>query len=212
MSDNVCLVLSKFLEFMIESWLFLLAVIAVLMTPGPTNALLASSAHQQGAAKTSLFIPAEFLGYFYAINLWALLIHLSAPIWPHLISILHIVSVGYVFWLAFHLWKVKHLYQHSQRHTSIRPRQLFFSTLKNPKALLFAAGILPMNTWDNPTNFILVFSAFCLVLLPVTMFWMSFGRAILAGESRQIKADLLYKGSAAMLVLCIVPVVIQFFI
>ena len=99
-----------------------------------------------------------------------------------------------------------------RRHTSIRPRQLFFSTLKNPKALLFAAGILPMNTWDNPTNFILVFSAFCLVLLPVTMFWMSFGRAILAGESRQIKADLLYKGSAAMLVLCIVPVVIQFFI
>ena len=54
---------------MIESWLFVLAVIAVLMIPGPTNALLASSAHQKGLAKTSLFIPAELLGYFYAINL-----------------------------------------------------------------------------------------------------------------------------------------------
>ena len=47
--------------FMIESWLFVLAMIAVLMIPGPTNALLASSAHQQGIAKTSLLIPAEFL-------------------------------------------------------------------------------------------------------------------------------------------------------
>ncbi|MFW2101973.1 threonine transporter RhtB, partial [Acinetobacter johnsonii] len=30
---------------MIESWLFVLAMIAFLMIPGPTNALLASSAH-----------------------------------------------------------------------------------------------------------------------------------------------------------------------
>ncbi len=55
---------------MIESWLFVLAMIAVLMIPGPTNALLASSAHQQGLAKTSLLVPAELFGYFYAINLW----------------------------------------------------------------------------------------------------------------------------------------------
>ncbi len=49
---------------MIESWLFVLAMIAVLMIPGPTNALLASSAHQQGLAKTSLLVPAELFGYF----------------------------------------------------------------------------------------------------------------------------------------------------
>ena len=47
---------------MIESWLFVLAMIAVLMIPGPTNALLASSAHQQGLAKTSLRVPAELCG------------------------------------------------------------------------------------------------------------------------------------------------------
>ena len=70
---------------MIESWLFVLAMIAVLMIPGPTNALLASSAHQQGLAKTSLLVPAELFGYFYAINLWALLIHLSTPTWPCLL-------------------------------------------------------------------------------------------------------------------------------
>ena len=123
---------------MIESWLFVLAMIAVLMIPGPTNALLASSAHQQGIAKTSLLIPAEFFGYMYAISLWALFIHLSAPIWPYLIDILHVLSAGYVF-------------------------------------------------------------------------WMSFGRAVLALETNKVTADLLYKGSALLLVVCMLPVVARFF-
>ncbi|TCB74104.1 threonine transporter RhtB [Acinetobacter sp. ANC 3781] len=196
---------------MIESWLFVLAMIAVLMIPGPTNALLASSAHQQGIAKTSLFIPAELLGYFYAINLWALLIHLCSPVWPNFIHIVHFFSALYVVWMAFHLWKASDLEKHNQRHPSIRPRQLFFSTFKNPKALLFATGILPIETWNNPTNFVLVFASFSLVLLPTVMFWMSFGSAILAGQSKQIKADLLYKGSAMLLLVCMLPVVIRFF-
>ena len=196
---------------MIESWLFVLAMIAVLMIPGPTNALLASSAHQQGLAKTSLLVPAELFGYFYAINLWALLIHLSTPTWPYLIDLLHALRAVYVFWLAFHLWKSSHLEKHNQRFTSIRPKQLFFSTLKNPKAVLFAAGIFPYEAWDNPTNFFLVFAVFSLVLLPTALFWMSFGRAILSGESKQIKADLLYKGSAMLLVVCMFPVILRFF-
>lgn len=196
---------------MIESWLFVLAMIAVLMIPGPTNALLASSAHQQGLKKTSLFIPAELFGYFYAINLWAIFLHLCHPIWPHLTHILHLLSAAYVLWLAFHLWRSAHLQQHNQRYVAITPRQLFFSTLKNPRALLFAAGVFPPETWSNPTNFIVVFAIFGLVLLPSVLFWMSFGRAILAGQFKQIKTDLLYKGSAMLLLMCMLPVVIRFF-
>jgi len=61
---------------MIESWFFVLAMLAVLLIPGPTNALLASATHQQGAFKTIIFIPIEWLGYVYGISLWALFIHL----------------------------------------------------------------------------------------------------------------------------------------
>ena len=196
---------------MIESWWFVLAMIAVLMIPGPTNALLASSAHQQGIAKTSMLIPAELFGYAYAISLWALLIHLSAPIWPYFIDILHILSAGYVFWMAFHLWKQSHLEQHSQKHPTIRPAQLFKKKKKNPKALLFAAGIFPVETWNNPTNVAVVYVLFSLVLLPTALFWMSFGRVILARETKKVTADLLYKGSALLLVVCMLPVVARFF-
>lgn len=196
---------------MIESWLFVLAIIVVLMIPGPTNALLASSAHQQGIAKASLLLPAQLLGYLYAIHLWALLIHLTQPIWPNLENLLHFFSMLYVFWLAFHLWKSSHLKTHNQKYVGIRPRQLFISTLKNPKAILFSAGIFPAETWTDPRCFILVSAIFCLVLVPTALFWMLFGRAILAGQSQQIKADLLYKGSAMMLLVCMLPLMIQFF-
>ena len=84
-------------------------------------------------------------------------------------------------------------------------------TLKNPKALLFAAGIFPAETWDSATNCLLVYAVFCLVLVPTAMFWMSFGRAILSGQLNKLKADQFYKGSALLLIVCMLPVVARFF-
>ncbi|EXV32037.1 putative membrane protein [Acinetobacter baumannii 24975_1] len=56
---------------MIESWFFVLAMLAVLLIPGPTNALLATAAHSQGLSKTFWLIPMEWLGYAYGISFWA---------------------------------------------------------------------------------------------------------------------------------------------
>jgi len=90
-------------NFMIESWFFVLAMLAVLLIPGPTNALLATAAHSQGLSKAFWLIPMEWLGYAYGISFWAVFIHLAAPVWPALLLILHITSVAYVFWMAFRL-------------------------------------------------------------------------------------------------------------
>ena len=196
---------------MIESWFFVFAMIAVLLIPGPTNALLASSTHQQGVLKTLPFIPMEWLGYVYGIGLWALFIHLFHPIWPALTLILHVASVAYVLWLAFHLWKSSHLQKHDQHHPHIRTPQLFISALRNPKTLLLAAGIFPSETWDSVGNTVLVFAVFSVVLIPVSIFWMVFGRALLAGGLVGIKADHLYKGSAMLLLMCMLPMIFRFF-
>lgn len=196
---------------MIESWFFVLAMIAVLLIPGPTNALLASSTHQQGVLKTLSYIPVEWLGYIYGIGLWALFIHLFDPIWPALIIILHVCSVAYVLWLAFHLWKSSHLQKYNQHHQQIKTPRLFVSSLKNPKTLLLAAGIFPRETWNSVENALLVFAVFSLVLIPVSIFWMIFGRALLAGSLVGIKADHLYKGSAMLLIICTLPMIFRFY-
>jgi hypothetical protein len=46
-----------------------------------------------------------------------------------------------------------------------------------------------------------VFAVFSVVLIPVSIFWMVFGRALLAGSLVRIKADHLYKGSAMLLLM-----------
>lgn len=195
---------------MIENWLFILAIIAVLMIPGPGNALVASSAHQLGKARTSLLIPAILAGYLYAINAWALLIHLLSPTWPNFQACVHILSSIYVGWMTFRLYKIHQLEKHSKAHPSIRPWEMFFTTLKNPKAALIAAGILPSNTWDQPYNFILIFSIFSILVLPVFAFWMVYGQTLLSNQSGKIKADLLYKGSALFLLICLIPLILHF--
>ncbi|MDM1764302.1 MULTISPECIES: LysE family transporter [unclassified Acinetobacter] len=196
---------------MIENWLFIAAMLAVLLIPGPTNALLANSAYQQGFGKTFTLVPAELLGYLYGISIWALLVHLSLPIWPMLIDLLHVASALYVFWLAFHLWKTSHLETHGLSRKALTPSQLFISTLKNPKTILFAAGIFPVETWDSFAHYFLVMGIFSLCLIPCAVFWMYWGRKVLAGNMKGIRADQWYKGSALFLVLCMLPVVVRFF-
>lgn len=197
--------------YMVESWLFVFAALAVLLIPGPTNALLASSAHHQGLLKTFYLIPFELLGYLYGISLWSLVIHLSMPTWPYLIHILHCISAIYVLWLAFHLWKKVHLQQHSQKNTTLSRGGIFKSTLKNPKSLLFAAGIFPVWTWDSFENYALVLAIFCVSLIPCAIFWIYTGRQILAGNIKGVTADRLYKGSAMLLMLSMLPVFVGFF-
>ena len=194
---------------MIEHWLFVLGIIAVLMIPGPGNALVAGAAYQYGQAKASLLIPAILFGYLYAINAWALIIHLLSPIWPNFQMLLHLVSSVYVGWMTFRLCREEQLEKYYSKHQSLQPWQMFSGTLKNPKAAVFATAILPEATWAGPQQFILVFSIFALLLVPVAVFWMAFGQAILAGESRQIKTDLLYKGSVLFLLLCTIPLILH---
>jgi len=185
--------------------------LAVLLIPGPTNALLASATHQQGAFKTIIFIPIEWLGYVYGISLWALFIHLFEPIWPALDVILHTVSLAVVLWMAFHLWKSAHLQKYDQRHQKIRKAKLFSATLKNPKTVLLAAGIFPVETWNSIENAALVFAIFSVILIPVSIFWMYFGRALLVGSFNGITADHLYKGSAMLLLICMLPMIFRLF-
>lgn len=196
---------------MIENWLFIFALLAVLLVPGPTNALLASIAQQQGIAKTFQLVPVQLLGYIYGISLWALFIHLTLPTWPLLIEILHFFSVIYMLWLALHLWKSSDLEKHSQNHKTLKSKQLFISTLKNPKCILFAAGIFPVWTWDSIENYAIVMLVFSLCLIPSAFFWMCFGRSALLGKVKGLSTDQFYKASAMLLMICMLPMLWHFF-
>lgn len=82
------------------SWLFIGLVVTILLTPGPTNTLLASSGIHAGFKKSFRLIPAEALGYVAAISFWGLLIGKIALYVPSLPHILKLFSAGYILFLA----------------------------------------------------------------------------------------------------------------
>ena len=196
---------------MVEYSLTVLALFSILMIPGPTNALLASSARHVGITQSIRLILAQLVGYLYAIGLWWLLINLTKPIWPALSTLLHLFSFCYVLWLGFNLWKMKQLQQHSQQFTHIEPKQLFYATFKNPKALLLTAGIFPEKTWESFLDYGLSMVLFSAILVPSALFWIYFGDRLLSGKVKGLEQEQLYKNSALLLLLCLFPLIARLF-
>lgn len=169
------------MQSIIESWLFLTLVATILLTPGPTNTLLAASGVQIGFRRSIVLIPAEAAGYFCAITLWGSVLSVLAQQWPALPSILKLISVSYILWLAIKLWKTSNIKELSQQE-SIGARQLFLATFLNPKALLFALTIFPAATWSNLHNYLLVMLAFLGLLIPIASLWVLFGHLLNTGH------------------------------
>ncbi|MFC3127535.1 LysE family translocator [Pseudoroseomonas globiformis] len=152
--------------------LFLLTVLAILGTPGPTNTLLATSGAASGWRRSLRLLPAEAAGYFISILFLGLVLGPVVAASP-LISITLRVAVGaYLILLALRLWR-----QGSVLHgeaVAIRPRQVFVTTLLNPKALIFALGVVP---FGSPHSWAYM-AGFMGVLVVVGMSWIMAGAGL----------------------------------
>lgn len=190
---------------MIESWLFLTLVATILLTPGPTNTLLAASGVQVGFRRSMLLIPAEALGYFCAITLWGSVLSVLAKQWPVMPSILKLVSVSYILWLAIRLWKTSHIKELSEQH-SIGARQLFVATFLNPKALLFALTVFPTATWSNLSNYMSVMLAFLGLLIPIASLWVLFGHLLNTGHIKWLTQSGLQRTASLVLFAFTLPI------
>jgi threonine/homoserine/homoserine lactone efflux protein len=154
--------------------LFIGATAALLATPGPTNALLATSAALVGFRRSTPLMLAEIAGYFITIGL---LLVVSRPLiaaFPAFGVILRGGLVLYLVWLALRLWQAGHA--EAKEGEVISPRRVFVTTLLNPKGLVFAFGIFP--PLAGPEDVILHFGAFALTTLTVAAGWLTFGTSL----------------------------------
>ena len=126
---------------MVDPLLFTLAVLAVLATPGPTNTLLATSGAMVGVRRSLPLVPAEAAGYCMAILTLGLVLGPVMAGQPMLAAALRAAVGAYLLLLAWRLWR-----RGAEAVVGaglVRPGQLFVTTLLNPKAIVFALGILP---------------------------------------------------------------------
>jgi threonine/homoserine/homoserine lactone efflux protein len=124
---------------LIELDAFILAAALLLLTPGPTNTLLAAGGALMGARRALPLISAELLGYAVAIVTLEVFVAplVESVAWVRLA--LRVGCAAYLAYTAWLIWKAPH--HDSER--AITWRRVFFATLSNPKALVFVFVILP---------------------------------------------------------------------
>jgi threonine/homoserine/homoserine lactone efflux protein len=161
--------------------LFASLVLTVLVTPGPTNTLLAISGVADGMRRAYFVIPAEAFGYLTAIlTLRAVLgpLVLNAPV---LVTALRVCVGAYLVWVSWRLWTQGRA-EVTKSQQTVTAGQVFLTTLLNPKSVLFALGFIPfMARWYLYLLFFHVLAAV------VAIAWM-YGGAVLGRAARTARA------------------------
>lgn len=122
---------------------FSLAVLAILGTPGPTNTLLATSGALSGVRRSLPLILAEVAGYLLAIAVLALLLGEILTAHPWLATALRLLIAAYLMHAAWGLWQRGGSFAEDCR--AIGVDRVFVTTLLNPKAIVFAFGVIPLS-------------------------------------------------------------------
>jgi threonine/homoserine/homoserine lactone efflux protein len=152
--------------------LFLLAVLTVLATPGPTNTLLASGSAIAGIRASLPLLLAELVGYLITVDLVGFLLRPLLAAEPVIGTALKIVVAVYLAYMAIRLWRRT---GHAEGGpAAVTWRGVFVATLLNPKGLIFALAIIPFGHPEVP--FYLV--AFGLSVLAVGFLWLVAGHLI----------------------------------
>jgi threonine/homoserine/homoserine lactone efflux protein len=153
---------------------FTLAVAIILATPGPTNTLLLTGGAASGFRALRL-IPAEVLGYLTTILIVGYLIGDWVQGVPSAAMALRIVVAAYLLTLAMRLWRTG--LQASATQRLITFRDVLVTTMLNPKALLFALGIIPVHAADSLAYFV----AFVPMVIAAGSGWTLLGVALTRG-------------------------------
>ena len=186
------------------TWFFIGLVITILLTPGPTNTLLASSGIQVGIRKSLRLIPAEAFGYLISITAWGFLIGKVSVHLPLLPTIVKLFSSSYIIYLAIKLWRTADA-EVSFNQPSIRARELFLATLLNPKALLFASAISPTIAWTKLDYYLSHMSLFLVLIVPIAFFWTFIGSILASNKIRWLNQSNLQKTASLVLMSFSIP-------
>jgi threonine/homoserine/homoserine lactone efflux protein len=178
--------------------LMTVGIVVVLLTPGPTNTLLASAGLRQGVQRSLPLIAAELAGYFLSISVWGHFLVQAARSLPWLPSLLRVAAGLYIAWLAVDMWRAAvALPDSAQRTTGIRT--LFVATLLNPKALLFAGTIFPAAAFTHWPAYSLSMLIFACLLMPIGLVWIAFGAALGSGKLGWLDPAKVQRGASIVL-------------
>ena len=150
-----------------------LAVLLLLLTPGPTNSLMLLAGAERGWTGAMRLVPAELAGYL--LSVLPLSLVGAAVLADHagLQSAVTLAAAVWVAVLAVKLWQPLAVIAGGQ---SVGARTLFVTTALNPKALIFGLVLLP-----SPDRLALNLALFTGLVVLVAALWAAAGAAVRNG-------------------------------
>lgn len=143
-----------------------LAILLLLLTPGPTNTLVMLAGGERGLRATLPLIPVELLAYLATVVPLTLIAHAASEGLAALRPVIAIVAGLWVLSLAFRLWTAP---AKGTGQVLVTPARLFLTTLLNPKALIFGLVLLPSAAPAAG------FALFSVLVVAVALFWACIG-------------------------------------
>lgn len=148
---------------------FLIAVLGLLLTPGPTNTLMAVAGAERGARRALRLIPAELAGYLTTV----LPLALAGAVWlEHMPAARPAIAAAAAVWvmlLAVQVWRLP-AQDGTNAGVSVTAGRIFLTTLLNPKALIFGLVLLPPRAGLE-----LRLAGFAVLVVAVALVWIGLG-------------------------------------
>lgn len=152
---------------MAQPVLFVTSVMILLIMPGPTNTLLATSGATVGFQRSTPLLLGELAGYLVSILLIEFVLGPTMSRAPSTALILRAAAGAYLMALSIKLWTTPFVLARAV----ISLRQVFVTTLLNPKAFVFALLIIPFGS----PHASLYFSVFTAIVPAVGTLWIVIG-------------------------------------
>lgn len=175
---------------------FTLAILLLLCTPGPTNTLMALGGYARGWLRALPLIGGELGGYLLVIVPVATLAAPFFQAYPQASLVAKIAAVIWVLYLSIRLWASTKKADDASGEISIR--QVFVTTVLNPKALIIALVIMPHGDLMLLAPWLFLFGG--LVLFAANG-WIGFGCLMRGTCGFQIKPIVIRRVAAACLLL-----------
>lgn len=167
---------------------FVLASLALLLTPGPTNTLLAAAGAQAGVRASVTLPVGEALGYLLTI----ILSHIALDILskhPGAIVAMKALAALWLMYSAFLLWRQPTASCRSACGISLR--RILVTTALNPKAIITGTFVLPNLM---PAAFLPALAIFLTLSMLTGFGWITLGAALPSSIRKHS-----YKGAAVIL-------------
>lgn len=122
---------------------FLFAILALLLTPGPTNTLLTVGAAARGFLKSLPLLVGELCGYLTVVIPLATIAAALLEGRPTVSAAMRVVAACWVLFLAIRLWLVSSKPAGEGGAKAVTVGQVFLTTMLNPKAPIIGLVIMP---------------------------------------------------------------------